>query len=76
MTVLEKVKTIILDKTRCNDNDITANSVLREVGIDSLDSLEMVMELEDQFNIQIPDADARGFEKVDDIVKYISDKIK
>jgi acyl carrier protein len=48
---------------------------LEDLGLDSLDELELVMELEDEFEFEIPDEDASNFKTVDQVVIYITEKL-
>ena len=55
---------------------IQMNSNLKsDLGADSLDAVEIIMELEDEFNIQIPDEDAASLETVASVVRYLERKI-
>ena len=49
---------------------------MNDLEADSLDSVEVIMALEDQFDIEIPDEDAEGFKSIGDIAKYIEEKTK
>ena len=72
MTTLEQVKKIIADKLSVAEDTIKEDSAfVNDLGADSLDVVEFVMEVEKQFNITIPDEEAAKLEKVSDAVKYI-----
>lgn len=72
MTTLEQVKKIIADKLGVAEGTIKEDSAfVNDLGADSLDVVEFVMEVEKQFNITIPDEEAAKLEKVSDAVKYI-----
>lgn len=51
--ILEKVSQIVAEKIDCDPSEITAETKFEELGIDSLDVTEIVMELEDEFNIEL-----------------------
>ncbi|HOJ44814.1 MAG TPA: acyl carrier protein [Bacilli bacterium] len=69
---LATVSQMIADKFQVAVDTITVDTKLKEdLNIDSLDSVEMVMELEDKFSISIKDEDAAKFVTVGDIVNYI-----
>jgi acyl carrier protein len=69
---LATVSQMIADKFQVAVDTITVDTKLKEdLNIDSLDSVEMVMELEDKFSISIKDEDAAKFLTVGDIVNYI-----
>lgn len=72
MTTFEKVKDIVADKLGVDKAKITENSsFVNDLGADSLDVVEFVMEVEKEFEIQIPDEDAAKLATVADAVKYI-----
>ena len=72
MSTLEQVTKIIVDKLGVKPEDVTEDSTfVNDLGADSLDVVEFVMEVEKEFNITIPDEDAAKLEKVGDAVKYI-----
>jgi acyl carrier protein len=72
MSTFEQVKKIIVDKLGVKPEDVTEDSTfVNDLGADSLDVVEFVMEVEKEFNITIPDEDAAKLEKVGDAVKYI-----
>jgi acyl carrier protein len=70
-----KVKEIIINKLGVDDGQITPEaSFTNDLGADSLDTVELVMEFEKAFNLQIPDEDAEKIGTVGDAVKYIKSK--
>ena len=70
-----KVKEIIINKLGVDDGQITPEaSFTNDLGADSLDTVELVMEFEKAFNLQIPDEDAEKISTVGDAVKYIKAK--
>ena len=72
MSTFEQVKKIIVEKLGVKEQDITEEATfVNDLGADSLDVVEFVMEVEKEFNITIPDEDAVKLEKVGDAVKYI-----
>lgn len=77
-TVAEKVKEIIVDKLGQSPEVVTdASSFTNDLGADSLDTVELIMEFEKAFNITIPDEDAsEKIATVGDAIKYIEEKIK
>ena len=71
-----KVKEIIMNKLGVEEGQITpAASFTNDLGADSLDTVELVMEFEKAFNLQIPDEDAEKISTVGDAVKYIKAKL-
>ena len=70
-----RVKEIIINKLGVDDGQITPEaSFTNDLGADSLDTVELVMEFEKAFNLQIPDEDAEKISTVGDAVKYIKAK--
>lgn len=71
----EKIRKVIAEHLDMNEGEISLNSTFSDdLGIDSLDIFEIVMELEDEFNMEIPSEDLEGIDKVEDLVKYIDSK--
>jgi acyl carrier protein len=70
-----KVKEIIMNKLGVEDNQVTPEaSFTNDLGADSLDTVELVMEFEKAFNLQIPDEDAEKIGTVGDAINYIKAK--
>jgi len=73
MSVEEKVKEIIVDQLGVDGNQVTASaSFIEDLGADSLDTVELVMALEEEFDIEIPDEEAEKISKVQDAIDYIN----
>ncbi len=73
--VESKVKEIIVSKLGVEDSQITNSaSFTNDLGADSLDTVELVMEFEKAFNLQIPDEDAEKIQTVGDAITYITSK--
>ncbi len=73
--LLKKVKAIVADKLNVSEEQITENaSFTQDLGADSLDTVELIMALEEEFSIEIPDEDAEKMTKVADVIKYIEEK--
>ena len=70
--LLEKVKEVVVEQLDCNADEVKEDSkFIENLGADSLDVVELVMALEEEFDIEIPDEDAEGILTVADAVKYI-----
>ena len=70
--VSEKVKAIIIDKLGVDENEVTNDaSFTNDLGADSLDTVELIMEFEKEFDIQIPDDKAEAIATVGDAVTFI-----
>ena len=70
--ISEKVKAIIIDKLGVDENEVTNDaSFTNDLGADSLDTVELIMEFEKEFDIQIPDDKAEAITTVGDAVSFI-----
>ena len=75
--VLEKVKEIIVEQLGVSESSITMEaSFIDDLGADSLDIVELIMALEEEFDIEIPDSDAEKVVTVEDVVEYIKENVK
>jgi acyl carrier protein len=73
-SVEEKVKEIIVKQMGANKDQVTPEtSFINDLGADSLDTVELVMELEDAFDMSIPDEEAEKMQTVGDAIKYIKE---
>ena len=74
--VFEKVKNVIIEQLGVAENNITMEaSFIDDLGADSLDIVELIMALEEEFDIEIQDADAEKIVTVSDVVEYIKDHV-
>ncbi len=72
MALIDDVKEVVVEELSCNADEISENSkFVEDLGADSLDVVELVMALEEKFDIEIPDSDAEAIATVGDAVKYI-----
>ena len=72
----DKVKEIIVDKLGVEDGKITMEAkFIDDLGADSLDTVELIMQFEEEFGIEIPDEDAEGLISVGKAIDYISQKL-
>lgn len=72
--MFDKLKEIIADKLSINEDEITMESTfIDDLGADSLDIVELIMALEEELEMEIPDEDAEGFKTVGDVVEYITE---
>jgi acyl carrier protein len=77
MTVVEKVKKMIVEQLGVNESEVVPEAkFIDDLGADSLDIVELVMALEDEYGIEIPDEDAEKIETVGDAVRYIEEHQK
>ena len=74
--VAEKIKSIIAEQLGVKPEEVTPQaSFIEDLGADSLDTVELVMALEEEFGVEIPDEDAEKMATVGDAAKYIDEKI-
>ncbi|MDA9325335.1 acyl carrier protein [Flavobacteriales bacterium] len=74
--VATKVKAIIIDKLGVDEGEVTDNaSFTNDLGADSLDTVELIMEFEKEFDIQIPDDKAENIATVKDAISFIEDTL-
>lgn len=77
MSTKEKVKEIIVEQLGVDANEVTEKaSFIDDLGADSLDTVELVMAFEEEFDIEIPDEDAEKLTTVGEAMKYLEDKLK
>lgn len=75
--VFDKVKKIIVDQLDVEEDKVTeAASITDDLGADSLDVVDLVMSFEEEFDIEIPDDQVEKIKTVDDIVKFIEEKVE
>jgi acyl carrier protein len=71
--IAEKVKKIIVDRLGVSEAEVALeSSFIKDLGADSLDTVELIMEFEKEFDIAIPDEDAEKIQTVGDAITYIS----
>lgn len=75
-TVLERVTKVIVDRLNVDESEVKMEASFREdLGADSLDVVELVMELEDEFDMEISDEEAENISTVGSAVTYIESKL-
>ena len=75
--IFEKVKSIVVDQLEVEADRVTPeSSFANDLGADSLDTVELVMALEEEFEIEIPDEAAEGIDTVEKAVNHISEQVE
>ncbi|MCR5478404.1 MAG: acyl carrier protein [Ruminococcus sp.] len=75
--VFDKIKSIIVDQLDADETEVTMEANIQDdLGADSLDVVDLVMSIEENFDIEIPDEDVENIKTVGDIVKYIEAKVE
>ena len=73
--MLKKITDVIVDKLGVTEDKVKPEAAfVEDLGADSLDQVELVMALEDAFDLEIPDEDAEKLKKVGDVISYIQSK--
>mgnify|MGYP001396632347 CR=1 FL=1 len=74
MSTFDKIKEVIIDKLGVDESAITEEAhFVNDLGADSLDTVELIMEFEEEFGIEIPDEDAEKITNVSSAVKYVEE---
>ena len=77
MNTADKIKEAIIDKLGVEESQITPEaSFIDDLGADSLDTVELIMALEEEFDLEIPDEDAENLTTVKAVMDYIEEKLK
>jgi len=73
MSVEQRVREIVAEQLERDVNEVTtASSLIDDLGADSLDVVELVMKMEEEFGIEIPDEEAEKIKTVNDVIQYIT----
>jgi acyl carrier protein len=76
-SIEQRVKDIIVEQLGVEEDEVSSEaSFIDDLGADSLDTVELVMAFEEEFNIEIPDEDAEGISTVQDAIDYIKANVK
>jgi len=76
MDINAKVKELIVEKLGVEESEIVSTArFIEDLGADSLDTVELIMKFEDEFNMEIPEAEAEKLRTVQDAVDYITSRV-
>ena len=76
MSTFEKVRNVTAEQLGVKENEVKSESrFVEDLGADSLDTVELVMAIEEEYGIEIPDEDAEKAKTVGDVVEYINKKL-
>ena len=71
----DKIKDIIIEQLQVDESEVNMDTnLMKDLSADSLDAVEIIMAIEDEFDIEIPDEDAEKFQLVGDLVKYVEEQ--
>ncbi|QNO16376.1 acyl carrier protein [Alkalicella caledoniensis] len=77
MNVFDKVKKIVVEHTSVSEDSVTLEASFQDdLDLDSLDIMDLLMVLEEEFDVQIPDEELQKMKTVGDVVSYISENIE
>lgn len=74
--IAERVRNIVAERLNVNPEEITLETTFEDLGADSLDVMDLIMELEQEFDIEIPDEDAENIRTIEDTINYIQSRIQ
>lgn len=75
-TIAERVKKIIVDKLGVDESEVVTDaSFINDLGADSLDTVELIMEFEKEFDVSIPDEQAEGIQTVGQAISYLEQNV-
>lgn len=73
---LDKIKAIIAEQLGVDESEVKPEThLMKDLEADSLDAVEIIMAIEDEFDIEVPDEDAEKFQTVNDIISYVEARI-
>ncbi|MBQ7246150.1 MAG: acyl carrier protein [Firmicutes bacterium] len=73
--VFDKIKEIIIEQLSVDESMVTPETnLMKDLEADSLDAVEIIMAIEEEFGIEIPDEDAEKFQLVGDLVRYVEEQ--
>jgi acyl carrier protein len=76
-SIEERVKNIIVEQLGVNPEQVTPKArFIEDLGADSLDTVELVMAFEEEFNVEVPDEEAEKLQTVGDVIRYIEENLE
>ena len=72
--IFDEIKDIIIDQLQVEESEVTMDTnLMKDLSADSLDAVEIIMAIEEEYGIEIPDEDAETFQTVGDLVRYVEE---
>ncbi|PKM83564.1 MAG: acyl carrier protein [Firmicutes bacterium HGW-Firmicutes-13] len=75
MNIFEKVKGMIVEQLGVDEDEVTVDKAFKDLNADSLDIVELVMAMEEEFDLEISDEEVEKIKTVEDVVKYIENNL-
>ena len=74
MTTFDRIRTIIMEQLQVDESMVTMDTnMIKDLEADSLDAVEIIMAIEEDFGIEIPDEEAEKFQLVGDLIRYVEE---
>ena len=72
--IFDEIKDIIIDQLQVDESEVTMDTnLMKDLSADSLEAVEIIMAIEEEYGIEIPDEDAETFQTVGDLVRYVEE---
>ena len=72
--IFDEIKDIIINQLQVDESEVTMDTnLMKDLSADSLDAVEIIMAIEEEYGIEIPDEDAETFQTVGDLVRYVEE---
>ena len=72
--IFDKIKDIIIEQLQVEESDVTMDTnLMKDLSADSLDAVEIILAIEDEYGIEIPDEEAEKIQTVGDLVRYVEE---
>lgn len=71
--VFEKIQKLICEQLKISEDRVTIDTTIDDLGVDSLDLVELVMDIEEEFYVEVPDDSIETIKTVGDLVKFVED---
>ena len=72
--IFDEIKDIIIDQLQVDESEVTMDTnLMKDLSADSLDAVEIIMAIEEEYGIEFPDEDAETFQTVGDLVRYVEE---
>ncbi|OGQ94868.1 MAG: acyl carrier protein [Deltaproteobacteria bacterium RIFOXYA12_FULL_61_11] len=76
MSIEKRITSIIVEQLSVDEEMVTREVTLEELGADSLDMVELIMAIEEEFGIDVPEDEQEAIKTVNDVIRYLEDKLR